>query len=305
MASNLLGGRIPSTLGSLSGLILLDLYNNMLTGQTPSSLGQLQMLQALSLSYNNPTGGLPQSLSNLTSMEVFWILSNLIFGEISPDLFTNWTKLVPFHVQDNLFTGKIPAGVGQAKELDTFYCCGNNLSGSIPPEIGNLSKLSRGSWQKQPQWSNSSISRKIFKYRNHTPLLQQNFWKNSCSFWKFQLVAYTWLGQQFVFRLVPPTISSLNQLIFLDLSVNNLIGQIPELAIPQSNTSSTVPSSTCSLLYMRRLDLLKNHLSGNVTQCLWNMTDLMFLNLANNQFFWRDSKLNQFHEFSSVVSLEQ
>ena len=75
-----LDGPIPSELGSLSNLLLLQLWGNRLSGPVPPELGNLRNLYVLGLSYNRLTGQIPHSLSNLTNLQYLWLYGNQFTG---------------------------------------------------------------------------------------------------------------------------------------------------------------------------------------------------------------------------------
>ena len=81
-----LNGPIPSELGSLSNLRLLQLWGNRLSGEIPPELGNLRNLYALGLSYNRLTGQIPHSLSNLTNLQYLWLYGNQFTGCIPETL---------------------------------------------------------------------------------------------------------------------------------------------------------------------------------------------------------------------------
>ena len=70
-----LRGTLPSEVGALSSLSVMELRFTSLSGTLPSSLGRLTALVQLGLGYNSFSGGLPSELFLLTrlsgSLELF------------------------------------------------------------------------------------------------------------------------------------------------------------------------------------------------------------------------------------------
>jgi hypothetical protein len=77
-------GTIPASIGSLTGLTILNLYENIITGTLPAEIGLLQNLQILDVAFTKLTGFVPGSYGALVSLEEFYITGTSIEGVI-PD----------------------------------------------------------------------------------------------------------------------------------------------------------------------------------------------------------------------------
>ncbi|GAB4841217.1 hypothetical protein Ancab_039680 [Ancistrocladus abbreviatus] len=99
----------------LNILTSIDLSNNEFVGKIPDSIGNLTGLQALNLSHNKLIGSIPRSLGHLSNLESLDLSCNLLSGEI-PQQLTKLTFLEIFNVSYNHLIGPIPQG----NQLNTF-----------------------------------------------------------------------------------------------------------------------------------------------------------------------------------------
>ncbi len=176
---NYLSGEIPPELGALTNLNWLGLDGNNLTGEVPSELGNLTELYGLGLSNNLLTGALPHSLTALTELEEIVFHHNTGLCAPADESFQNWLRGIedfegnicgvqlPPSNQDDIaaltalynatngdnwkrnrnwlsdthiseWYGVTTDADGRVVRLNLYN---NNLSGTIPPELGSLSNL--------------------------------------------------------------------------------------------------------------------------------------------------------------------
>ena len=83
------------------------------------------------------TGTLPSQLGLITSMRMFLVPFNQLYGSI-PESYCNWTSMFFFTVQDNLLSHTIPSCFGSLPELASLQLSTNRFTGSIPSSIGDL-----------------------------------------------------------------------------------------------------------------------------------------------------------------------
>ncbi|KAL3654894.1 hypothetical protein CASFOL_000680 [Castilleja foliolosa] len=75
-------GKIPSRIGDLKSLYLLNLSHNALTGDIPGSIGDLKQLGSLDLSKNSLIGKIPVELASLNFLSFLNLSYNDLFGMI-------------------------------------------------------------------------------------------------------------------------------------------------------------------------------------------------------------------------------
>lgn len=103
----------------------IDLSWNNLTGSIPSEIGFLQGLFMLNLSHNSLSGPVPQSIGNMSSLESLDLSFNQLDGEI-PNTLTLIDSLAMLNLSYNNFTGKIPSGL----HFDTLSSNGSAYVGN-------------------------------------------------------------------------------------------------------------------------------------------------------------------------------
>jgi hypothetical protein len=148
LSQNELAGTIPTQLGELSSLLLLWLWENDIGGTIPSELGVLtNMSKCMS---HTCTRFVLRTESDLkTCAPCLWktedleIYKNNLTGTIPEELFS-LTKMTSLDVNDcQLLTGTLSTRVGQLSQMQRFRVSRNQMVGSIPTEIVNLSSAGK------------------------------------------------------------------------------------------------------------------------------------------------------------------
>ncbi len=132
-----LDGAIPPELGRLESLETLVLEGNSLAGSIPAALGDLAQLTTLRLGYNALEGTIPPEVVRLPSLAKLELKGNRLTGAV-PVEFPVLRRMV---LSNNLFTGMIPAALGNVSSLEAVYLDGNQLTGGMPAELGSLGNL--------------------------------------------------------------------------------------------------------------------------------------------------------------------
>ena len=170
---------------------------------------------------------------------------------------------------NNNLNGSIPSELGNLSNLEELYLPNNSLNGSIPSELGNLSNL-----KVLYLWGNSlsgSIPSELGELSNLLELvldINKLSGEIPLELGKLSNLTLLGLGSNYLGGLIPLDIFELTKLTVLGLDDNHLIGSIP--------------SELGKLIKLQRLFLSNNQLCGDIPSSLTNLSDLDLIELQNN-----------------------
>lgn len=270
----------------------IDLQNNNLDGSIPSELGLLTTLMILNLARNNGISGkLPTDLGHLTSLVHLSLVHNSLTGPIPPQ-FGQLTALQSLDVAFNYLSSAMPSELGILTELETFRIYSNSLSGRIPLELGNLTKLKRFDIGQNKLKHNGPLP--IWHVSTLRQLDAQNCGITG-SLPKVQLGHMTsltelYMGFNSITGSIPSELFQLTALRILSLPVNQLQGTLPndmakcssltEVQLSINSLTGTIPNDM-NLSHLVKLDLKSNNLSGSISD------DLCRLRMSGSLSFLR------------------
>ncbi|MEW5977217.1 MAG: Ig-like domain-containing protein [Acidobacteriota bacterium] len=170
----------------------------------------------------------------------------------------------------NNLSGTLPASLANLTHLQVLSLSGNFLFGSIPAQLGSLSELRTLNLSNNQM--SGSISAQIGNLANLSSL---------------QLAGNRLSGS------IPAEVGNLAQLTGLQLSRNGLVGGIPTgignllqlriLELDQNNLDGPIPEQIGNLVRLDQLDLSSNQLNGGIPTQLGNLVNLKTLRLHSNQ----------------------
>ncbi|XP_027339369.1 receptor-like protein EIX2 [Abrus precatorius] len=274
------GPTFPNWLRNQMYLNRLILQNVGISGKIPHWIfNTSSQISQLDLSYNKISGYLPKevSFSALWSPSVEVDLSfNQLMGSVPL-----WSSVNALHLRNNLFSGIVPANIGEEMPNLEFLDLSNNyLGGTIPLSINRIQNLS------DLDLSNNYLTGEI-------PM----FWMGMQRLQTIDLSSNNFSGE------IPTSICSLPLLRILEVSNNNLsadlastfqncssmqtlsldnnrfVGSMPkeitknlprieELLLRGNKLTGSIPEELCHLPFLHLLDVAENNLSGSIPTCL-------------------------------------
>ncbi|KAH0899794.1 hypothetical protein HID58_049362, partial [Brassica napus] len=298
LAYNDLGSsEIPSQLGTLKELTLLNLSNTLSSGPIPTELLHLTKLVSLDLSSNSLSAqksflnNLSQNLTNLEEL-------NLGLVDISSEIPPNISKLSSLkslsldecNLNNSLVfldlswisLGNLPVSINNLKHLTTLKLGFCNLHGQISSSLGNLTNL-----------STLDLSSNFFN--GHIP----------SSFGNLLHLTSLVLSSNRLSGQIPPSFANLNQLTTLSLVSNKLSGNFPlpllnltklsELSLVNNHFTGTLPPNISALCNLETFEASENIFTGTLPSTLFNTPSLTYIDLKDNQ-------LNAILEFGNISS---
>ncbi|GJY85134.1 leucine-rich repeat-containing protein [Tanacetum coccineum] len=294
LADTGLKGKLPHYIFNLHSLETLDLYSNTLTGDIPSDISvSLTHLTYLRLSYNRLTGTLPSWLFTSPSLEYLGLSGNMFSGNVPFELFA-LPSLKALGLSDNQLVGHTDVQTfRRLTNLTHLYLSNNNFSGeweldTLLSSLTNLEYLDLS-------YSGFSVTTK-----------NANHYVNP-AFRDLRLASCK-------LKVFPNSLRAMRQLEQLDLSSNEIYGQIPhwageiggnelhgldlshnfitglpqfqgnglkELHLKSNLIQGPFPSSICNISSLESLDMSNNRIIGVIPKNI--SSSLQVLNVKSNK----------------------
>jgi len=220
------------------------------------------------------------------------------FGSIGSE--DTWAGITVYndHVIDinlphNGLSGSIPPELGNLSYLKSLSLFDNQLEGSIPKELGNLSNLeslflgeNQLSGNIPTEVGNLSHLNYLYLNDNHLNGSIPPELGNLSNLLRLQLDHNQLSGS------IPPELGNLDYLSYFYLHDNQLSGSIPpelgnlkvwEFYLYKNRLTGPIPPELGNLIGIKDLYLFNNQLSGSIPSQIGNLNTLRALYLQNNQ----------------------
>ncbi|CAL9247286.1 unnamed protein product [Arabidopsis halleri] len=312
-----LAGVISPSIGNLSFLVSLDLYENFFSGTIPQEVGKLFRLEYLDMGINFLRGPIPIGLYNCSRLLNLRLDSNHL-GEGVPSELGSLTKLVQLNLYGNNIRGKLPASLGNLTSLQQLALSHNNLEGEIPSDVAKLAQI----WSLQLVANNfsgvfppaiynlSSLKLLGIGYNHFSGSLRPDFGILLPNLLSFNM------GGNYFTGSIPTTLSNISTLERLGMNENNLTGSIPtfgnvpnlQLLLLHTNSLGSDSSrdfeflsSLTNCTQLETLGIGQNRLGGDLPISIANLsTKLITLDLGGTLISGRIP-----HDIGNLINLQK
>ena len=247
-------GKVPDSIGNLKILTRIELARCNFSGPIPNSMADLTQLVYLDLSENQFSGPIPLSLFSFPSLQTIQLTNNQFSGQFNILLNASSSVLHTLDLSSNNLEGPIPESVFELQGLYILDLSSNKFNGTVElskfQKLGNLTTLSLS---YNNLWIIASGSDFIPSKLPHLTTLK---------------LASCQLGTL-------PDLSSQSRLSYLDLSENQIQGEIPKWIWKVGNGS------------LIHLNLSLNLLEDLPEPSSILSTNLLVLDLHSNQLHGR------------------
>ncbi|XP_055960502.1 receptor-like protein 6 [Mercurialis annua] len=338
--------QISPTFSNFTKLVYLYFSQNHFNIHPPTTssftwIGKLPKLTQLFLNRINMKGEIPFNwLMNLTQLSHLHMYNNKLIGPI-PSSLMNLTHLTSIDLSSNQLSGQIPLHIGHLTFLSHLDLSSNKLEGQIPTSLFDLNGLRMLDLSLNKLIGTFDFT--VFSQLNYLYSLSlSNNYNLSLittteSNVTFKNMVILGLGSCNLFEFPSFLHNKLDWLAFLDLSSNNIHGQIPSWAglkslqnLNLSHNHLTGFDNDSSILRwakLRTLDLrynmLKgsllmppsstsfylvshNRMSGELSPSICNLNSLEMFDLSFNNFSGKLPQcLGNFSDFLSLLDLKR
>uniref|UniRef100_J3M5D1 non-specific serine/threonine protein kinase n=1 Tax=Oryza brachyantha TaxID=4533 RepID=J3M5D1_ORYBR len=214
-----------------------NLGSNYLTGPLPSFFGKFTSMKHLALPFNLLSGPLPKELGNLTNLLSLGISFNNFTGQL-PEELGNMTNLQQMYIDSSGFSGPFPLTFSKLDNLKILRASDNEFTGKIPDNLGSMSNLAdirigdivNGISPLAFISNLTSLTNLILRNCKISGNIAEVDFSKLASLMLLDLSFNNITGQ------IPQTILNLGNLTFVFLGSNSLTGSLPDAISPSLKT---------------------------------------------------------------------
>ncbi|XP_051118308.1 probably inactive leucine-rich repeat receptor-like protein kinase At3g28040 [Andrographis paniculata] len=292
LSGNALSGPIPAGVARLHNLKELILGGNQFSGAVPGDIGLCPHLTRVDLSNNLLTGEIPESLQRLDSLVFLSLSHNFLAGDF-PRWIGKMTALQFIDFSGNDLTGSLPATIGDLKSVRYISLSDNRLSDAIPESMADIAGLSV--IRLKGNLFTGSIPEALFDMNLDEVDLSRNNLTGPippASDKLFESLQLLDLSGNNLIGDIPAEMGLFGKLKYLNLSWNELESRIPPelgyiqnltvLDLRSSGLIGMIPPDICDSGSLAILQLDGNSLTGPIPAEIGNCSSLYLLSLSHN-----------------------
>jgi Leucine-rich repeat (LRR) protein len=304
LSENDIGGALPAALAELSDLEVFACVECGLKGTLPTSVVSLKKLEYLNLSRNSFSGPLPLELESLLSLKYLSLseqISSISNGLTGPILsFQKSLNLTDLHIHKNQLSGAIPSNFLQNVSLSQevrIDLHSNRLNGTLPLELARFDKMTLDLADNKIEGIPQGLCEKSWNERNALPS------GDSCDFILCGAGSFNGIGRASASLRCEPCLTRSDAQFFGQTScgpdierdvLNSLFRDLYGLQWKRADGWGST-ASVCSWYgvdcylggdhneLVRSIVLDNNNLVGTVGSGIWLLTQLIELDLSENQ----------------------
>ncbi|KAG7963688.1 hypothetical protein I3843_09G130900, partial [Carya illinoinensis] len=245
---------------------------------------------ALNLSYMGLEGTIPPQIGNLSFLVNLRLKNNSFHGSV-PNELSRLYRLKNLNFGFNNFNGEIPSSLGLLSKLQNLFLFGNRFTGAIPQSLSNM----------------SSLERIVLAFNGFSGYIPSFLFNIST----LQAID---LGVNKLSGPMPSILFNMPSVQLIDLSSNELSGRLSTdtfdhlpnlkyLRLSHNRFYGGLPSTLFSCKQLQYFWVGSNHFTGRVPPAIGNLTKLMTLYLAENNFTADNLNIGVNH-FSGPIPFE-
>lgn len=284
-------GKIPEDIGNLTDLQVLSLGESRLSGTIPKSFAKLQKLWYLELQSVTYLRGGFENLFNLSSLRYMHLSYAGLNGTLPDKFGIYFPGMIECQLSGNNFTGYIPSTVGNMTKLTIFNLANNNFCGQIPNSIGLIPRLKYAdfsgnkitSFEKGIQFKSASLEKLILANNKQLTSSFDDFFEAIKPLYNLRTLN---ISECHFYGAIPEKLwEQFQNLISVDFSKNRLSKEIPS-------------PSPVNMFFLSDVDVSSNNLSGQLPQI--TIPSLKFIDVSNNSLMHEEDNLESFPSFMKV-----
>jgi len=322
LVDNGMKGSIPTEMGLLTSMKILQLDANELTSTIPFQFSALKNLEGIHMSHNELTGPVPDFFASFSALKDVDLSFNLLDGFIPPEM-AELQSLEALMLDHNALEGDFSffgASPVVQQNMSFFFAENNQFSGMLDETFfEHFPKLEMVDISDN-KFGGSLPSSALSQPRLVVLDLHDNMFKGTIPFPETlnEKLRFLALHRNLFDGVIPPAVGNLKYVFHLDLSENSLAGELPidignmtaleylfvaknafdagpipeflsnlsnleELSLKSTQRMESIPTFISGLANLILLDLDDNQLTGGIPTEMGGLNNLQFLLLNRNQ----------------------